>query len=258
MSMWLIPSRQSPRTLRFHDGAPIPAPRPFLRTEYVDNFAKNTARQVESALNARGLPTHEVEEAVGGETSGWHFSSSPVQVTVTPRRLWKLRLATCELISQGWATGQLVETVVGHLTFTALLRRELLSFSGNRVHCRLWPQVVRELRRACSLLPLVSRNIARGFVEVFATDASHWGRRVAKMTSTLDAVRAQGRVRDRWRFTRTYGVQHVYQVRHGTTSTDRITLKLTPSCILSMTCQKGLCSTSCFCSFSLTKLREFG
>ena len=46
---------------------------------------------------------------------------------MTPRRLWKLRLGVLELLSQGWATGQLVEKLLGHLTFASLLRRELLS-----------------------------------------------------------------------------------------------------------------------------------
>ena len=209
-----------PPVLRFHDGAPIPAPRPFLHTQYVDNYvaishehgiAGRSAHEVAQALNQRGLPTHDVEDDVGGETLGWKFSDTAAQVTMTPRRLWKLRLGVLELLSQGWATGQLVEKLLGHLTFASLLRRELLScFQATyvfvrkcyHVHSRLWPQVVRELKWACSLLPLVSRNMAAAWSpQVLATDASHWGRGVAKMSSTQEQVRAQARVQDRWRFT---------------------------------------------------------
>ena len=209
-----------PPALRFHDGAPIPAPRPFLHTQYVDNYiaisqehgiAGKSAHDVAQALNQRGLPTHDVEDDIGGETLGWKFSDTAAQVTMTPRRLWKLRLGVLELLSQGWATGQLVEKLLGHLTFASLLRRELLScFQATyvfvkkcyHVHSRLWPQVVRELKWACSLLPLVSRNMAAPWSpQVLATDASHWGRGVAKMTSTQEQVRAQARIQDRWRFT---------------------------------------------------------
>ena len=133
-----------------------------------------------------------MEDNIGGETLGWKFSDTAAQVTMTPRHLWKLRLGVLELLSQGWATGQLVEKLLGHLTFASLLRRELLScFQATyvfvkkcyHVHSRLWPQVVRELKWACSLLPLVSRNMAAPWSpQVLATDASHWGRGVAKMT----------------------------------------------------------------------------
>jgi hypothetical protein len=125
-----------PSSLRFHDGAPIPALRPLIHTEYVDNYvaisqvpgaAGASAREVERSLNERGLPTHAVEEGVGGETLGWKFGDNSAEVTMTPRRLWKLRLAVVELLSQGWATGKLLEKIVGHLTFASLLRRELLS-----------------------------------------------------------------------------------------------------------------------------------
>ena len=210
-----------PSSLRFHDGAPIPALRPLIHTEYVDNYvaisqvpgaARASAREVERSLNERGLPTHAVEEGVGGETLGWKFGDNSAEVTMTPRRLWKLRLAVVELLSQGWATGKLLEKIVGHLTFASLLRRELLScFQATyvyikkcyHVHSRIWPQVVRELKWACSLLPLVCRNMAAPWSsEVLATDASHWGRGVAKLKSSVERVRAQARVQDRWRFTR--------------------------------------------------------
>ena len=208
-----------PPHLRFCDGKSAPAMRPFIHTQYVDNFvslsqepgvAAVVTRSVESALNDRGLPTHPIEHDVGGDTLGWHFDSEVPSVSVTPRRLWRLRLGIKELLRQGWGTGQLVERILGHLTFAFLLRRELLSClqacyvfvrKSYKVHCRLWPEVVRELSWACSLLPLVTRDLSAPWCpDVCATDASHWGRGVAQQSSTVEKVRAQARIQDRWRF----------------------------------------------------------
>lgn len=208
-----------PPSLRFVDGFPIPAVKPYIHTQYVDNFvalsqrphvAAEIASQVGRALNERQLPTHAVEASAGGDTLGWHFDEERPQVMMTPRRLWKLKMGIEELLDQGWASGKLIEKVVGHLTFAALLRRELLScFEAVYVFIkkhyatkvRLWPQVRRELFWAKSLLPLVSRDLgAEWSPEVFACDASTWGRGVAKMESEVSKVRAQARIQDRWRF----------------------------------------------------------
>ena len=119
-----------PASLRLVDGKPAPHMRPFVHTEYVDNFValsqsqglvKELAAEVQGALQERGLPTHEVEATVGGDTLGWHFSDTSPTVTVTTRRLWKLRLATDELLARGWGTGQLLEKFIGHFTFAARL-----------------------------------------------------------------------------------------------------------------------------------------
>ena len=99
---------------------------------------------------------------------------------------------------------------MGHLTFAALLRRELLScfqagyaFIRKKylVHCRLWPEVRRELFWAVSLLPLVHRDLsAEWSPEVFASDASLWGRGVVSAKKDVQLVRSQGQQFDRWRF----------------------------------------------------------
>ena len=165
------------------------------------------ASDVGAELNRRGLPTHDVE--LCQETLGWEFGDARPEVRITARRLWKLRLGTLELLREGWGSGQLVERIVGHFTFAALLRRELLScFQAvyvfirrqYRVHCRLWPQVARELRWACSLLPLVQRDLsAKWSSTVHATDASFWGRGVAAAEAPTESIKAQARVQDRWR-----------------------------------------------------------
>lgn len=208
-----------PASLRLSDMRPAPDLQPFIHAEYVDNFialtqekglAHELACKVEQELNIRGLPTHPVESTVGGETLGWQFDSEKPHVTMTPRRLWKLKLAINELLRQGWGSGQLVERIVGHCTFAALLRRELLScfqavyvFIRKRyhVHGRLWPEVARELRWVSSLLPLVHRDLsAQWSPHVFAVDASTWGRGVVKAEASVDLVREQAKYLDRWRF----------------------------------------------------------
>ena len=141
---------------------------PLIHTEYVDNFvalsqqvgvAEQAAREVSSHLQKRGLPVHEVEAGNGGETLGWKFLEDAPVVAVTPRRLWKLRLATLELLKVNHASGHLIEVILGHYTFVGLLCREFLSvFQACYAFCRkhyhtdvpLWPQVRRELVWACN------------------------------------------------------------------------------------------------------------
>ena len=211
--------RHVPPQLRFTDMRPVPDMSPFLHTEYVDNFVAlsqeaglvgKVAELVGTELNKRGLATHPVD--LSNETLGWCFGDSVAEVRMTARRLWKLRLAIGELISQGWASGRLIERVVGHLTFAALLRREILSCfqavyvfirKQYRVHCRIWPEVVRELKWASSLLPLVRRDLAAPWCnKVHATDASFWGRGVVSAEVPLDLIKKQARWQDRWRFSR--------------------------------------------------------
>ena len=228
-----------PESLCFVDGKPIPQMNPFIHTEYVDNFVAlaqqpgivaEAAALVSAEFQARGLPTHPVESGVGMDTLGWHFSESSPSVAVTPRRLWKLRFGVQELLKKGWSDGKTVEKIIGHLTFAALLRRELLScFQACYVfvrkmytkHCRLWPEVRRELRWAVSLLPLVQRNLSAEWSdEVFTSDASLWGRGVVSSQRDRSLIREQGQYRDRWRFSRDeeQSVLHAPQVGPGTFS----------------------------------------
>ena len=206
---------------RFVDGKIPPGLSPLIHTEYVDNFvafsqqdglAENAARKVGQLMAERGLPVHDVEAGNGGETLGWKFSEDKPEVVVTPRRLWKLRLATLELLKGGTASGHLLECILGHYTFVGLLCREFLScFQACYAFCKrtydteipMWPQVRRELMWACSLLPLVRRDLSSAWSgRVYATDASHWGRGVTVVEKPIDEVKSVARVNDRWKFGR--------------------------------------------------------
>ena len=72
-----------PASLRLVDGKPAPHMRPFVHTEYVDNFValsqrqglvKELATEVQGALQERGLPTHEVESS-----GGWRHARLALQ-----------------------------------------------------------------------------------------------------------------------------------------------------------------------------------
>ena len=205
---------------RLADKTPAPRDQALLHTEYVDNFvalsqaqgeAFSQAVAVEGALNKRGLPTHTVESGTGGETLGWAFSAEKPEVMVTPRRLWRLRLAVLEVLRDGYLSGRTLECIIGHYTFAGLLRREFLSvFQASYVFVRkhyqekvaIWPEVRRELTWACTLLPLVRKDLgAQWSKDVYATDASHWGRGIVKGERTIHDVQSVGSLCDRWRFT---------------------------------------------------------
>ena len=127
--------------LRCVDRRPVPEMRNYIHTQYVDNFvafsqesgkARALAEMVGAALNRHGLPTHDVEASKGMETLGWLFAADHPTVRITNKRLWKMRLATLELIRRGRGSGRLIERLVGHFTFAGLIRRGFLSvFSGH-------------------------------------------------------------------------------------------------------------------------------
>ena len=206
--------------LRCRDKRPVPEVKDYIHTQYVDNFvalsqkpgrARELAEEIGVKLNERGLPTHEVEAGKGIETLGWLFSASHPTVTVTPKRLWKLRLGTKELLRVGKASGKTIEKLVGHYTFAGLLQRGFLScFQATYVFIRkhyesevpLWPEVSRELFWAASLICLVRRDLSSPWsTRVHATDASTWGRGIVSTQRNVEDIKALGRRCDRWRFT---------------------------------------------------------
>ncbi len=205
--------------LRCVDREPVPDLQDYIHTQYVDNFvaisqtpgkARLLAEKIGVDLQQHGLPTHPVEASVGFETLGWLFTSGHPKVSITSARLWRLRLATLELLKVKRCNGKLVERLVGHYTFAGLLQRGVLSvFQATYVFIRkhydgeveLWPEVSRELRWAAALLCLVKRDLAAKWSNrVHASDASMWGRGVVATERNLDDIRTLAKVNDRWRF----------------------------------------------------------
>lgn len=205
--------------LRVVDKKEVPKLKTYLHTEYVDNFvvltqqkglAYELADRVGQSLRERGLPTHPVEAGAGLETLGWKFSADHPMVQVTPKRMWKLRLATRELLRVGVCDGRLLERIIGHYTFAGLLQRGFLSiFQACYVFIRkhydntvqIWPEVHRELFWASSLICLIRRDLkARWSSTVHATDASFWGRGVTSTERDVEQIRSVAGQCDRWRF----------------------------------------------------------
>ena len=176
---------------QLRDRAPPPPLDPVVHAEYVDNFtalsrslpaARGAAEAVHAQLEAAGLPTHGVESSVGGDTLGWSYGRDLATFSPSARRVWRWRYAAQELLRRGWASPDDVRSVLGHATFMALCRRELLScFSaayafaqqgGDRPR-RLWAGVRRELRWFGALLALARRRLdAPWSPEVSVVDAS--------------------------------------------------------------------------------------
>lgn len=90
-----------------------------------------------------------------------------------------------QTLSRPYITGLQLASVVGKLTWAMLVRRPSLqclhhSYRFIRVRknyrSQLWPSVIRELLVAVALLPLLSANLRRDFVDrVVCTDASEIG-----------------------------------------------------------------------------------
>ena len=127
--------------LRCVDRRPLPEVRDYVHTQYVDNFvaisqkkgrARALAEAVGVALNDHGLPTHEVEAGIGIETLGWAFGEEHPSVRVTSKRLWRLRLATLELIAHGQASGKTIERLCRAFHFCwASAEGAFISFPSN-------------------------------------------------------------------------------------------------------------------------------
>ncbi len=203
------------------DGFEVPRMNPIIHTEYVDNFVaygveeepvRRAALSVNSLFEKKGLPTHGVDCNRGGKSLGWEFSSEDSTVGLNPHRLWRLRLAIDEVLRRDRLPGWYLESLVGHLTFAGLLRREYLSVFGavyawiskyRGSEGVLWPAVRRELKWASSLLPLLQRDLGAKWSEIVTvSDASLWGRGVVEGKRDPLSVAENGRVNERWRYSK--------------------------------------------------------
>ena len=141
-------------------------------------------------------------------------------VGVSRRGLWCLRTALLHVASLGWATEDEIRSLVGHFTFLAPVRSELLAaFSaahalcqrGGRQRRRLWVPVIRELRVAASLVFLARRDLSAPWCsEVSLFDVSPWCGAVVAASIPVAAVKGTARNNDRWRFSRQQEVTQLH------------------------------------------------
>jgi len=142
--------------------------------------AAMAARSLPLKLSKRVLPTSDPVKALGIEVRG-----AEGLVTIPIDRLFKLLRATETVIARKAVSGKLLSSLVGSWTWFMLIHRPLLSVfrsvyrficcAGNETWS-LWPSVVRELRTAIGLAPLLNVNLSASFFErVPAHDASEVG-----------------------------------------------------------------------------------
>ncbi|CAK0890061.1 unnamed protein product, partial [Prorocentrum cordatum] len=204
-----------------HDRGPAPATTPACHTVYVDNFlalgtcrstVERLVRQVDEALQSRGLPTREVAtSSLEEEVFGWEINGRLGFIRPRPERAWRIRLALDGLLETKKVSARDVEKVVGHCTFLALLSRTSLSIfrsvytfiARHRDHgtVPLWESVRWELEAFRNVIPLIRRDFGAPWSsKVMASDASFWGYGVVSRDLPPDKVQQLGRVSERWRF----------------------------------------------------------
>ena len=163
-------------------------------------------------LERWGFTIHEVTPAQPVvEGLGLLIDGADGRVSLTSRRIWKLRLATLALARRrGPPSPKTVEKFIGHFTFAMLIRREnLYPFSVQCtiiVVCRnpvknFGPMRNAEILQASSLLPLMSTPLACSWdPTVTATDSSETGYGVCERNLHLASVSRVARSCEAWRY----------------------------------------------------------
>lgn len=187
---------------------------------YVDNFIAigNNRHSVDAGLEriserlrSFGLTVHEEESASDAIAFvGLNFNGTTGHVSLKPERILKLQKAIHELLSRNFCSGNLIEVILGHLTWAIMCRREALSILKSCyafVHenksspCRLWPSVRAELDTVSALLPLFRAKINVGWSrDICASDSSPYGYGICYRKGDADTIQAIGSQSERWRF----------------------------------------------------------
>ena len=132
---------------------------------YVGNFAviETSLERVDAGLRI-GLTVHEECAASHhAEFVGLTFNGIRGTVRIKPSRIAKLQGSIDELLMRNVASGELLQLLMGHITWAIMARREALSILNacyGFIHQfgqepqRLWPRVRIELKWISALLPL--------------------------------------------------------------------------------------------------------
>lgn len=187
---------------------------------YVDNFLVVGCDQsavdaglaaIAGRLRGLGLTVHE-EVGATHETSfvGLSFNGIKGTVGLKPGRILKLQKAIRELVERNFCSGELMQLILGHITWAVMTRREGLSILKSCyafVHqnqskaCRLWPSVRWELQTIAALLPLFKGRINVGWSDdLIASDSSPFGYGVCHRKIQSELCSEIGSQSERWRF----------------------------------------------------------
>ena len=191
-----------------------------VHAQYVDNFfisgtdshvVQSAFERMRQVLEAWGFSIHEVTEAqpvVHG--LGLIIDGTCRRISLSPARIWKLRLAALALGRRRVPPpAKVIEKVVGHFTFAMMIRRECLSiFNAVYKYVRaekacgsLWRAAQQEILQASSILPLMCTSLDLPWSStVMATDASEVGYGVCERQLDSDRVALIGRTCEQWRY----------------------------------------------------------
>ena len=198
---------------------------PSHHSVYVDNLGmlstdigalKEALTQVTEEFYAHGLDLHPGEVAQEGvDTLGCRVDGVKHRTSLKPSRVHKVRQALHGLLNRGKCSGRLLENLIGHLTYSFLMARPLLSIFDRTykfikrhydMKVPLWPSVRDELSAALGGMIFCQADWTRKWNKVVsASDASLEGYGVCTAEWPLEIVKSVGRLQERERFRRAVG-----------------------------------------------------
>ncbi|CAK0812627.1 unnamed protein product, partial [Prorocentrum cordatum] len=146
---------EGPAAAVYVDGAAV------VGVDYAETMG--TGQRVRDSLDAAGLTCQGLEGPSAEATfAGLVFDEAKGRVGLSRWRMWRIRLSLLHVADRGSATGDEMRVLLGHFTWGALVRRELLSiifsaayrsatWAGGRRR-RLWSAAEAELRIAAALI----------------------------------------------------------------------------------------------------------
>ena len=217
-----VTDRSDPIVIRVADSDGRPSTSCDRHYVYVDNLGiiSSDESRVQSGLTeatqlfeGQGLLLHAGEiESEEINTLGCRLDGRRHCTGLKRARFHKVRQALKGILKRGTCTGRLLEVLVGHLTYSFLIARPLLSILHHTYRyiqrhyyqkARLWDSVREELEAAVGGLIFCEADWCRPWNRVVgASDASLSGYGVCTSEWTLADVQAAGRVPERERFRR--------------------------------------------------------
>ena len=188
---------------------------------YIDNFGVIGVSQsdvtsilgrAEASFNSKNLLLHELNvEAGGAEALGMVVDCTRFETYNSAKRFGRIRKSLTYILNQRTVAGWVVEVLVGHCTYFALVNRDLLSiFSATYAFIRkhytkaatLWKSVQCELRAFRGLMVFASARWTDPWSpKVYACDSSLTGFGIQSAVWDSETVAQVGRVKEksRWR-----------------------------------------------------------
>ncbi|CAK0861934.1 unnamed protein product [Prorocentrum cordatum] len=189
-----------------------------------DTAVRSALHEAQTDFDRDHLKFHEVELHVGGgRTLGCHLDGARLCTRPTDERFATVRKGLRCLLRQRKVAGWQLEMVLGHMTFMALVRRELLSIfhavyafvtSSYHTFSVLWPTVREELECFLGLMVMLEARWDRDWMPfVYSSDASLYGYGVAEAEFDSAQVALVGRISElsRWRLCAGLARQHAFE-----------------------------------------------